>query len=154
MHESFGKTQSWRRILLPAIVLIGLFSLPATAWFLFLLLERFSTENLVIIVIMISFVVYFPVRHICDLYTFPMVEIDHGVMVVTEPFQGRQVYALKKITKVKAFLKSVFFLHNGFPVVINLHGLQEEERKDIVTIMVAAISGTELHHANRGGSTK
>ncbi len=83
-----------------------------------------------ILMIITSF--YLPIKHIFNLYTFPLIQLDGNFMVITQPFQIRYVYNLNKISLVKPFLKSVFFLHNGFPVLINLHALPESERNQFI----------------------
>ncbi|MEE9344946.1 MAG: hypothetical protein V3U88_05005 [Methylococcales bacterium] len=148
MYQSFGKTKSWQRILLPSIILIGLFSLPATVWLISHLLTNINIENLLVTMLFIFAAVYFPIKHVSDLYTFPFIEIDDNFMVLTQSFQSRSVYTLNQITSVKAFMKSVFFVHNGFPVLINVHTLTDRERKHLLDVIEASGSSSQHHNVD------
>jgi hypothetical protein len=54
--------------------------------------------------------------------------MDENFIVVSQPFQGRRVYTLAHISNVRAFFKSVFFLHNKCPVLLTMNALDEDER--------------------------
>ncbi len=150
MYKTFGKTKSWKRILLPSILLIGLFSLPMTALFISTLLVRMNFEHFLVTTLLVIFVFYFPVKHLCNLYAFPFIEIDDNFMVLTQSFQSRNVYTLNQITSVKPIMKSIFFMHNGFPVLINIHALTERERKHFLEIIEVSTSNraSQNHNAN------
>jgi hypothetical protein len=109
------------------------------------LLLRINFEHVILTSVLIIFVFYYPVKHVYELYIFSLIEIDNNFLVLTQPFQRRSVYTLNQITSVKPFFKSVFFLHNRFPVLINIQTLTERERKQLLKIITTS-SKTSQHH--------
>ncbi len=143
MYKEFGKTKNWKRILFPSIFLIGFFSIPTSAFFLYTAMKGISLQSFFFLLFFVICGFFFPLKHLRNLYIFPPIQLDDNFIVVNQPFQNRCVYTLKQISNVKVFLKSVIFLHNSFPVLLNLNSLDESERIYIVE---------RLKLANKDGS--
>lgn len=134
MYREFGKTKSWRRILLPSIATVGLY-LPFSAFIIYIALQKMELNVLLIAFGLVAFSIIFPLRHLRDLYIFPLVAIDQHFIVANQPLQPRRVYTLSKVTHVQPFLKSVFFLHNSFPALLTMNTLTKDERAYILGIL-------------------
>lgn len=138
MYKKFGKTKDWKRVLGPFIVVICFFSVPISVFLIYIAVESKEVGSFVAAITMSFFVWAFPLQHLRNLYVFPLLEIDDNFVVVNQILQKRAVYTLKQITKVRPLFKSVLFIHNGFPVLLNMNSLTESDRLNVINILKAA----------------
>lgn len=123
---------------MPSTVLIGLFSIPTSAFLIYISLEKHDVQYLLTTLLISMFVFYFPIKHVAQLYTFPLIEIDNNFLVYNHFLQQRVVYNLDKISSVKHFSNAVFFVHNGFPTLISTRGLSKTDHKAFLEILVSS----------------
>ncbi len=138
MYQEFGKAKNWKRVVLPAIILFSFFSMPISAFLMYIAIEKMQISYLAISLLMSLFVFIFPAIHIRNLYSFPPAEMDENFLVINQPLQNRKAYTLKNITWVRKFLKSIIFMHNGFPVLFNVGSLNNQEVSKIVELIKSA----------------
>jgi len=140
MYRSFGKVRDWKRIVWPSITVVLLLSFPYTAFSIFLMVDTKDAQiilPLLVVNVMVPAVAY---RYLRNLYVFPPIEIDQNFMVVNQPYLKRSVYRLDVITWTKRIFKSVILIHNGFPAIVHLDSLSEEERIEIMSILNSLVS--------------
>lgn len=137
MYQAFGKAKSWKRVLVPSILLIGLFSIPTTAFLIYIAIGKHDFQFVLTTLLFCFAAFFFPIKHLYQIYTFPLIEIDNNFMVYNHPFQQRVVYNLNKISSVKHFSTLVFFFHNGFPTLVSTRGLSESDQKSLLETLTA-----------------
>jgi hypothetical protein len=142
MYKELGKAKNCKRIIVPSIILFGFFSLPVSAFFIYVAIESMEFKTIVIASIIIFSVFLFSLIHVKNIYTFPPIEIDRYFLVVNQPFQKRTVYTIKNITWAKPFLKALIMVHNGVPALINLNSLSKEEIEELINLIAA----NKVHH--------
>ena len=138
MYQEFGKAKDWKRIILPAVVILGCFSVPVSTFIIYVSIQKMEFEHFAISIVVSFFSFLFPVMHLKNLYCFPPIEIDQNFMVVNQPFQNRKAYTLKNITWIHKFLKGVIFIHNGFPTLVNVGSSNKEDVLQIIELIKAA----------------
>jgi len=135
---------------IPSIILLGVFSIPISAFVIWIAYDSPKIEYLFITPVTVLVLFAFPIRHLRNLYNFPSIELDNNFMVVNQPFQNRSVYTLSNVGYVKPFLKSVLFLHNGFPAIINMNNIVENDRVYIVMLLKSANNKIQPTQKARG----
>lgn len=128
--EYFGFTKSWKRIVWP-VISIGLTVLPFTVFLIYMSFDNPNIQRALFTVLMLFTLWFIALRHLHTVYSFPLIQIDQNFLVVCEPLSKRGVYNLNRISNPKRFLKSIYFAHNGWPVIINLHSLSEAEKEEV-----------------------
>jgi len=137
VYLEFGKAKNWKRLIVPSVLLYGLFAIPVSWVFAYVAIDTMLLKNFVIALVVIIFVFVIPSIHIKNLYLFPPVEMDENFLIVNQPLQKRVAYTLRKVTWERAFLRGVFLLHNGVPTFINFHSLSREEVSKILSLIRA-----------------
>ena len=74
-------------------------------------------------------------RHLHELYEYPLVEVSEKYLIITAPLRKRSIYELSKIRRVHMFGPSVFFTHMGWPAIATLRGLNAEQLAKLQNIL-------------------
>jgi hypothetical protein len=123
----FGKRKDIKRPLVTGLILVGIGWLPVSCFLVFVSIDSGSFEtsafSLVLIVVLGGVIL----RHLHELYEYPLVEINDKYMIVTAPFSKRGTYELSRIHRVWVFGPSVFFTYMGWPTFLTIRGLREEQ---------------------------
>ncbi len=130
--------KDWKRVIFPSIVLLGCFSVPISAFVMYVAIEKMQFDYFAISILITFFSFFFPAIHIRNLYSFPPIEIDENFLVVNQPLQNRKVYTLKNITWMRRFLKAIIIMHNGFPALINVGSTNKQDASRIIELVKAA----------------
>lgn len=133
--QEFGSSKNWKRIFWPTLLLIGLVAIPFTVFLVYVAIDSGGIQNTLTMTVML-FVLWFVVfRHLHTVYFFPFIQIDENFLVVCDMLSKRKVYNLTKISNARRVFKAVYFVHIGWPVMINLHGLPQKEREEVWSLL-------------------
>lgn len=139
MYREFGVVRSWKRILIPAVVLLGGFSLPVSVLVILVVLKSSTFTTWIAALLMIAAALGFPLRHLWNLYTLPQVELDDHFLVANEVFRNRRVLTMSRISRIRVCRGAVFLIHNGFPLLPNLQSLNDEDRAEVLRVLSSAV---------------
>lgn len=132
MNFEFGEKKSIKRLLVPFLVLVGFVWLPFSWFLVYVSIDSGEAEVGALSAVLIVVLGGSILRHLHNLYQYPLVEIADKYMIITEPLRKRVPYEVKKIGRVRLFGKALFFTHRGWPAIATLHGVDSDQRSELV----------------------
>ncbi len=133
--QEFGSTKNWKIIIWPAVLLIGVVAIPFSVFLVYVAIGSGGIQHALTTTLILLVLWFVVLRQLHTVYLFPLIQIDENFLVVCELLSKRKVYNLTNISNSKRFLKSVYFAHNGWPVMINLHRLSQREREGVWSLL-------------------
>lgn len=135
MVQDFGKRKRWIRLVKPILLYMIALVIPFSVFMVFVAIGSGTLRAFALTLVGIAVVVFWVVRHLHSVYTFPLIMIDDAFVAVMEPMFNRKVYERQKVTRVCLFRHILLFLHNGWPVMVSLWELSLNERELLLKLL-------------------
>ena len=135
MAQEFGKRKYWIRLIKPLLLYVVVLAAPFSIFMVFVAVGSGTLRALLLTLLGISIVAFLAIRHLHNVYTFPLITIDGSLIAVMEPMFNRKVFERDRVTRVILLRHVLLFLHNGWPMMISLWELSSDEREQVVDIL-------------------